>query len=111
MDQPFENYHGHIAHLLMGVALAQPFLDLPSLTTRLCLLIVLTFSTFFYAFQFILQQTFPPGDFDIDTALMIYGMLLRILPQTVLSASAVGILLCFVFVFLQQPEMVWMIGR
>lgn len=109
--QPFANYTGHVAHALLGAALAQPFLDLPSLTTRLCLVIVLSFTLFFHGFQLLLHQAFPPGEFDMDTALMIYAMLLRILPETVLHATGIGLLICAIVIFSQQFELQWMIGR
>lgn len=110
IDQPFQGYNGHIAHVLMGFALAQPFMDLTSLTTRICLMIILGFATFLHGFQLLLNQTFR-AEFDIDTALMIYAMFLRILPQTALIATGLGMIVCFLIVGLQRVEFNWMVGR
>lgn len=109
-ELPMESYKGHIAHFLLGIALAQPFVDLSSFTTRLSMMIILTFATFFHGIQLLLHETFRT-EFDIDTALMIYAMLLRILPVPVLFATGLGMIACIIIVGLQQYDMNWIIGR
>lgn len=105
-----ESYKAHIAHVLLGIALAQPFVDLSSLITRLGVILILTITTFFYGVQLLLYKTFQ-AEFDIDIALMIYAMLLRILPQPVLIATGVGLLSCFILIGLQNNDLEWIIGR
>lgn len=111
MFVPFENYKGHIAHVVLGLALAQPFMNLKLLANQLCLFVILLFATFYQVFRLVMNQMVG-SEIDIDTSIMIYAMLLRIFPEAVLFGSGVGIILSFVIVFAQQEEFGgWLIGR